>query len=162
MDTLSRIPGYGKLATLLLIFLAIAGPLTVSKGEETKGLESNAKNEESGGMTIISKDSLLAQNRIEPLSQASKIVITAYSSSPEETDETPFITAAGTAVRPGIAAANFLPIGTKIRLPDAFGEQVFVIEDRMHSRYSDRVDVWFDDKSTAQDFGKQLSRIEIL
>lgn len=162
MNTLSRIPGYAKLAALFLIFLSIAGPLTVSKGEEIEELELNIKSGEINETTIISQDSLLAQNRIEPLAQGAKIVITAYSSSPEQTDETPFITAAGTFVRPGIAAANFLPIGTKIRLPDAFGDQVFVIEDRMHSRYNDRIDVWFDDQPTAQEFGKQLSRIEIL
>ena len=36
-----------------------------------------------------------------------KIWITAYSSTPEETDSTPFITASGSHVRNGVAAANF-------------------------------------------------------
>ncbi len=174
MDTLSRIPGYGKLAALLLIFLSVAGPLTVSNGEvktETISAKSadsvlkeiNAKSEEvSGGTAIISQDSLLAQNKVNPLPQNIKIIITAYSSSPDETDDTPFITASGTFVRKGVVAANFLPIGTKIKLPDVFGDQIFIVEDRMHPRFSDRVDIWFDNKSTAKRFGKQLSRVEVL
>ncbi len=161
MDTLSRIPGYGKLAALFLIFLSIAGPLTMSKGETNKEVIS-AESVGNPLIVVISQDSLLAQNRIEPLAQSAKIVITAYSSAPEETDDTPFITAAGTSVGPGVIAANFLPMGTKVRLPDVFGDQVFTVEDRMHSRFNDRVDVWFEDQSTANDFGKQLSRIEIL
>src|SRR3990167_1248447 len=40
------------------------------------------------------------------------VTITAYSSTPEETDSTPFITASGTHVRDGVVAANFLPLGT--------------------------------------------------
>ncbi|MEE8131511.1 MAG: hypothetical protein V3T98_00455 [Candidatus Paceibacterota bacterium] len=168
IDTLNRIPGYGKLAALLLVFLSIAGPLTVSNGEvetetiSAEGAGDAVKSEEINEITIISQDSLLAQNKIEPISQNIKIVITAYSSSPEETDDTPFITAAGTFVRQGVAAANFLPIGTKIKLPDVFGDQIFIIEDRMHPRFNDRVDVWFAEKSTAKTFGKQLSRIEVL
>ncbi|HDH31470.1 MAG TPA: hypothetical protein ENH26_01705 [Candidatus Wolfebacteria bacterium] len=168
MEIISRIPGYGKLAALLLVFLSIAGPLTVSNGEvETKKISAESagdttQSEEISGITIISNDSLLAQNKIEPLSQNIKIVITAYSSSPEETDDTPFITASGTFVRQGVAAANFLPIGTKIKLPDVFGDQVFIIEDRMHPRFNDRVDIWFAEKTSAKIFGKQLSRIEVL
>lgn len=88
--------------------------------------------------------------------------LTAYSSTPEETDDTPFITASGSHVRNGIAAANFLPFGTKFRVPEIFGNKIFVIEDRMHSRFSKRVDIWFETKEEAKNFGKQFSKIEIL
>lgn len=90
------------------------------------------------------------------------IWITAYSSTPEETDDTPFITASGSHVRSGVAAANFLPFGTKFRIPELFGNKVFVIEDRMHSRFSNRVDIWFETKENAKNFGKQFSKIEVL
>jgi 3D (Asp-Asp-Asp) domain-containing protein len=89
-------------------------------------------------------------------------IVTAYSSRVAETDSTPFITAAGTLVHSGVAAANWLPIGTEIRIPEYFGDQVFVIEDRMHVRNSDKVDVWFPSTSEALRFGKQRARIEIL
>ena len=89
---------------------------------------------------------------------------TAYTSHPDETDDTPFITASGSHVRDGIAAANFLPMGTEFKLPELFGDRVFVVEDRMNARYNNVhiVDIWFDNKIQAIDFGKQKTTIEIL
>ncbi len=114
--------------------------------------------------TNASVDSvLLAQNKLIPGGSASKeILVTAYSSSFDETDSTPFITASGTNVRLGIAAANFLPIGTKFRLPEIFGEQVFTVEDRLDSRFNDRVDIWMDSKTDAKEFGQKIGRMELL
>jgi 3D (Asp-Asp-Asp) domain-containing protein len=99
---------------------------------------------------------------IEP--QTLDVWVTAYSSRPEETDDTPFITASGTYVREGVAAANFLPIGTKFRVPDVFGDKVFTVEDRMNSRYNDVqiVDIWFGDHREALSFGKKSLTIELL
>ncbi len=88
--------------------------------------------------------------------------ITAYSSSPEETDDTPFITASGNYVRIGTVAANWLPLGTAIRIPEIFGEQVFIVEDRMNRRHTDKVDIWFPNKGDALKFGKQIAKIEVL
>jgi 3D (Asp-Asp-Asp) domain-containing protein len=79
--------------------------------------------------------------------------ITGYSSSYDETDDTPWLTAAGTIARNGIAASNFLPLGTKIRIPKLFGQKTFVIEDRLHSRFYDRIDIWFPTKWEAKHFG---------
>lgn len=87
--------------------------------------------------------------------------LTAYSSSPDETDDTPDITASGTKTRPGVVAANFLPFGTKVRIPGLFGEQVFTVEDRMHSRFQDRLDIWFPTKEEAKRFGLQFTEVEI-
>jgi 3D (Asp-Asp-Asp) domain-containing protein len=89
-------------------------------------------------------------------------IVTAYSSEVRQTDSTPFITASGTLVHSGIVAANWLPIGTKIRIPEIFGEQEFVVEDRMHERHNDKVDVWFPTRDEAVRFGVQETRIEIL
>ena len=91
-----------------------------------------------------------------------KVVITAYSSRVGETDDTPFMTAAGTKVRPGVVAANWLPLGAKIRIPALFGDQVFIVEDRMHSRMNGKVDVWFSSTDEALRFGTQVARVEIL
>ncbi len=92
------------------------------------------------------------------------VTVTGYSSSEAETDETPFITATGKYVFPGVAASNVLPVGTRFRLPGLFGDRIFVIEDRMHSRYNGKkwVDIWFDSQDKALKFGKRFSRIEIL
>ncbi|MDP4007307.1 MAG: hypothetical protein Q8P55_01800 [bacterium] len=90
------------------------------------------------------------------------VVVTAYSSTPEQTDDTPFITAAGTPVREGIVAANFLPMGTKIKLPDLYGDKIFVVEDRMHPRKNYMVDIWFASYSDAKNFGAKNTYIEVL
>lgn len=91
-----------------------------------------------------------------------KIWVTAYSSTTEETDEDPFTTASMTEVRDGIVAANFLPFGTKIRIPKVFGDKVFVVEDRMHSRKTNYVDVWMHSKDAALEFGIVRASIEIV
>ncbi|OGN34212.1 MAG: hypothetical protein A3I39_00660 [Candidatus Yanofskybacteria bacterium RIFCSPLOWO2_02_FULL_47_9b] len=87
---------------------------------------------------------------------------TAYSSSVDETDSTPFITAKGTYVRDGIIAANFLPFGTAVKIPAIYGNKIFVVEDRMNQRFSDRIDLWFPSKQAARQFGKKKVIIEIV
>jgi len=88
--------------------------------------------------------------------------ITAYSSQEGETDSTPFVTAAGTTVRTGVVAANWLPLGTQVRIPDIFGDQVFTVEDRMAQKNNHKLDVWFPSTSDALRFGVRSTRVEIL
>lgn len=91
-----------------------------------------------------------------------KKTITAYSSSPDETDSTPFITARNTRVRDGIVAANSLAFGVKIMIPEIFGEKIFVVEDRMHQRYGNRIDIWMPSKKMALEFGKKFAEVHII
>lgn len=86
----------------------------------------------------------------------------AYSSTPDQTDDSPFITAWNTPVRDGIIAANFLPFGTKIKIPEVFGDKVFVVEDRMNKRYWHKIDIWFSDRASALQFGVKVLKIQIL
>lgn len=88
--------------------------------------------------------------------------VTAYSSTPDQTDDTPFITASGKRVRKGIVAINGLPFGTRIKIPDLFGDKVFVVEDRMHRRKKQNIDVWMPTREQALEFGRQKAVIEIL
>ena len=91
------------------------------------------------------------------------VVITAYSSTIEETDDTPFTTALGTTVRDGIIANNSLPFGTKIRIPELYGDKVFTVEDRMSWKKGDyHFDIWFPSYKEAKNFGAQWTYIEIL
>ncbi|MBS3902994.1 MAG: 3D domain-containing protein [Anaplasmataceae bacterium] len=87
---------------------------------------------------------------------------TAYTSAPEETDDTPHITAMGTATREDVMATNFLPFGTKVRLPEIFPDRVFIVEDRMHPRMVGFIDIWMDSKEKAYSFGKRRVKIEII
>ncbi|MBI3304705.1 3D domain-containing protein [Candidatus Parcubacteria bacterium] len=93
--------------------------------------------------------------------QKRRILVTAYSSTLDQTDASPFVTARGTLVRDGIVAANFLPFGAKVRFPKIWPHKVFTVEDRMHSRFSDRVDVWFATRAEAQTFGLKITELEI-
>jgi 3D (Asp-Asp-Asp) domain-containing protein len=81
------------------------------------------------------------------------VTVTAYSSTPDQTDDDPFTTASNRRVRWGYVAANFLPFGTKIMIPELFGDEVFEVQDRMNRRYSERVDVWFPSRNRAAVFG---------
>jgi len=90
-------------------------------------------------------------------------VITAYSSTPWETDSTPTITAAGTKTRDGVIANNLLPFGTKVRIPELYGDKIFVVEDHMSWRRGDQqFDIWLPSHSEAKSFGVKRTYIEIL
>ncbi len=88
--------------------------------------------------------------------------VTAYSSTPEETDDTPFITASGTKVRDGIIATNMLPMKTRVKIPKLFGDKIFVVEDRMHPRKTNFVDVWMPTKEGALRVGITYTEIVVL
>ncbi|MBU3965533.1 3D domain-containing protein [Patescibacteria group bacterium] len=89
-----------------------------------------------------------------------RVIITAYSSTPDQTDSTPFITASNTRVRDGIVAANFIPFGTQIKIPAIYGDKIFTVEDRMKS--NKKVDIWFPTRKEALIFGAKIAEIEIL
>ncbi len=119
------------------------------------------------GFSFMQNDSLLAVRPVNiPKTYKPKITytvpVTAYSSTPDQTDHTPFITAAGTHVRDGVIAANFLPFGTIIKIPELFGDKTFVVEDRMNSRYWMKIDIWFPEKELAKEFGIKVVKIEIV
>lgn len=85
-------------------------------------------------------------------------VITAYSSSVDECDDTPFITASGDRVRDGIVATNEFPFGTLLLIDG----EVYEVRDRTHGRYSYLVDIWKPSKGAAYEWGKQVLEVKIL
>lgn len=114
----------------------------------------------------ISEQSFLLPTASPPppvVAEKLEVVVTAYSSTPEETDDTPFITASGEIVREGIVANNMLGFGTRVRFPELFGDKVFEVQDRMHWRKGDyQLDIWFPNKEEALAFGAKTTKIEIL
>ncbi len=92
--------------------------------------------------------------------------ITAYNSLPEQTNCQPCITANGFNVcEHGIEdtiAANFLRFGTKVRIPELFGDRVFIVRDRMNKRYPSRVDIWMLERDDAIQFGIKRAKIEVI
>jgi 3D (Asp-Asp-Asp) domain-containing protein len=112
-------------------------------------------------LMIIAGDSLMAVNEsLQP--KIMRIVLTGYSSTADQTDDTPFITASNTRVRDGIVAANFLAFGTQVKIPAIFGDKVFTVEDRMAKKHNDKMDIWFPERYLARNFGVQEADVVIL
>ncbi len=107
----------------------------------------------------VEKDAMLAAGNVKVISKK-KVLITAYSSTPDQTDSSPLITAAGTHVHDGIVAANFLPFGTKVRMPAIYPNKIFTVEDRMKSNV--KMDIWFSSRQEAMNFGAKVIEIEII
>src|SRR5664280_526462 len=91
-----------------------------------------------------------------------KIIVTAYSSTVAETDDTPFITASNTLVRDGIIASNLLPFGTKVRFPGLNPKKIYVVEDRLARKNSHKIDIWFPSTESALNFGVKVLTMEVL
>lgn len=91
-----------------------------------------------------------------------EVYLTAYSSNFDETDDDPFITALGTYVRDGVVATNLLPFKTKIVIPELFGDKIFVVEDRMHKRLKNVIDIWMPSKEKALEFGIVKAKVRVL
>ncbi len=159
------------LAILLCLTISLTIPQTVSAQEEEnsifsviKGLftTSTEQNDAPAGFPV-------AETRAPR--KTVWVIITAYSSTVDQCDSTPCITANGfdlcssyeeRAVADTIAA-NFMKFGTQVRLPDAFGEQTFVVRDRMNSKYNgqNRIDVWMPTRELAKNFGVKRVKMEI-
>ncbi len=93
------------------------------------------------------------------------ITVTAYSSTVDQCDGNPCITANGFNLcqhnKEDVVAANFLPFGKMIKMPDYFGEQVFTVQDRMNARYYYRLDVWMKTREAAKQFGVKKLKVEV-
>lgn len=96
-----------------------------------------------------------------------KMTVTAYSSTRSQTDDSPCVTASGLNVcernQEDIVATNFnwLSFGTKIKIPELFGDKVFTIHDRMNTRYTNHLDIWHKDYTRAIHFGAKHVIVEI-
>jgi 3D (Asp-Asp-Asp) domain-containing protein len=90
------------------------------------------------------------------------VQLSGYNSEVAQCDDSPFITAKGTHVRDGIVATNMFPFGTIIKIPSLYGDKIFVVEDRMNSRYQRNVDIWFASKDDALKLGRRMVTIEVI
>jgi len=96
-----------------------------------------------------------------PLATALEVYaeISAYTSDPAEADDSPFITAANTEVRPGIVANNCYKFGTRVMINGVEYE----VWDRMNSRYGcQHFDIWMEDKAEALEWGRQEVKVIII
>jgi len=161
MNSYKRPKSWAPYISILIFFGILFSVYYFSEAEETMDLDTISD------FAIVQENSLasLSNPNDPPLKVVSKMpaIITAYSSTPWQTDDSPFITASGSRVREGIIANNYLSFGTKVRIPEIYGDRIFTVEDRMNWRKSNyQVDIWFTDYQQALVFGAQRTHIEIL
>lgn len=99
----------------------------------------------------------------KPAKRRLAVRASAYSSTVGQTDSDPFTAASGAKVHDGMIAMNGMPFGTKIRIPDYYGNKVFTVEDRMNARWGTRkIDIWMTTITAARQWGVRTVTIEIL
>jgi 3D (Asp-Asp-Asp) domain-containing protein len=156
--------------TVIICFNLLLSPALASLNQETD----ETKEAKKGRISAISEgdeNSVLnieeAQaSEIVEIKWSKRVVITAYNSEAGQTDNSPCITANNFNVcEYGVEdtiAANFLPFGAKVRIPELFGGRVFIVRDRMNRRFTNRVDVWMIERPDAVKFGVKVAKVEIL
>lgn len=99
-------------------------------------------------------------DRAEPLF-SKKVDVSVYTSRPEETDNTPYVTACNTPVQVGgVAVSRDLfeelgGCGQPLALSNSLG--AFFINDKMNKRYEGTIDIWSGDLEAARLFGRQTA-----
>jgi 3D (Asp-Asp-Asp) domain-containing protein len=156
----------GLIIVLFFDFLLFPAPVLAS--------QDNQKNPEDNLITIdtLTEPTITTITNTLPVNETLDTVkvgyftITAYNSEVGQCDNTPCITANGfNLCEHGIEdsiATNILPFGTKIQIPELFGDKVFFVRDRMNTRYDNRLDVWMLDKQAAKKFGVKYAKVKIL
>jgi 3D (Asp-Asp-Asp) domain-containing protein len=118
-----------------------------------------------GGLCMLGLPGSAGAKTAEIAPVASSVLsmrITAYASVPDETDDTPFITANGTFVHDGVVASNILPFETRIQIPELFGNKVFIVEDRMSQRIKNTIDIWMPSVAKAKYFGVTHTSVVVM
>lgn len=155
------------LATLAVFSYVILFPFSSIYADDELQLLQNTPNEVNS-VVVTEDDSLNSLPEVEYIKPryTKYVEATAYSSTPDQTDDTPCITANGFNVckfnTENVIATNALPFGTKVRFPDLYGDRVFIVMDRMNARYTDRVDFWKKNRDDAWKFGYKYIRMEVL
>jgi 3D (Asp-Asp-Asp) domain-containing protein len=155
-----------KFVSILLFTIILANtlipahPANAEKSDNLANLSIDIAN--SSTKTIIrTSDKIISDN--EQPDKTVKAVITAYTSTKDQTDGNPFRSASGKTVYDGMIASNWLPFGTKIKIPSLYGDKIFTVDDRMNKKYGyGRLDVWLDStKTDAKKFGVKHVDVEV-
>jgi len=144
----------------------------ISIGEMTKSSEMDQNAQKIANSTIIndiatSTTIAIPTTPVTPKVKSTSVhVITAYNSDVAQTDDSPCITANGFDVckhgQEDTIAANFLKFGTKVKIPELYGDRVFTVRDRMNVSHPNRVDIWMKNRTSAIKFGVKTAKIQVL
>lgn len=155
------------LTVIIFDFFLFPAPILAKSSEKIIGVDEIIEFiDENLGLSKRKFVNTLPLNSDLQLKTTGNYTITAYTSEAAQCDSSPCITANGFNVCEhaveDTVAANFLPLGSKVRIPDLFGDRVFVVRDRMNKRYQNRLDVWMIEKTEAINFGVKVAKVEIL
>ncbi len=177
------------LITRLILFLAITLPLVAMAGAENQSDAGTLNSISQGNLdeidpndkTKLSPDALgirtkqeemiIKRNqkrldhykskltRFTPPQGEMSILVTGYSSTPDQTWGDPFTTASGTHVHGGtMACPPQYPFGTKINIES---RGTFICEDRGGAIKGNHFDMWFPSRADALSWGKRIVTAEI-
>jgi len=147
---------------ILGVWLAVVCNINNQDTEWQKGAQTGP------GQTITAETVNTTTSVVEKPTQASvkpgksiQAIVSAYTSSVEETDDSPFKTSSGTTVHDGtLACPPKYRFGTKVLI---FGKE-YICEDRMgkEKRKGNYFDIWMSNKETARIWGVKHIKIIIL
>jgi len=116
-------------------------------------------------ISLLSKFVADNHKKINAYKAKRTLTVTAYSPQKKQTDETPHYTATNNRVRPGIIAVSRdlfdrgWVFGKKVYIKSL---GVFTIDDLMHQRKKNQVDVFMFDTNEALEFGRQTRDVYLL
>jgi len=158
-----------KKINILLIIIMLFDFIMFPAPVMAKELDNGANWTELIKLSLTFKDDeypKLPENPDSDVKWSGTFSVTAYNSEESQCDASPCITANGYNVcSSGVedtVATNMLPFGTKVRFPELFGDRVFIVRDRMNSRYQKKFDIWMVNHDDAVDFGHKVTKVEIL
>ncbi len=148
-----------NLLTLSLIILVFE--FSCPQHTQAQGLNSAVLGPVLTKLETLEKSNQLPMTVVKKPKMVRWVMVTAYSSTVDQCDDTPFITANGKWVYDGLVAANFLRFGTMVKFPDYFGDKIFTVNDRMNQKYNSRIDIWMPTREQAIEFGARYLKVEI-
>ena len=136
--------------TILLLFL----PVAIAGAEPLQPAMQSSQYPE----LALAAESVLPEEP-NPAPTTLWVEVSGYSSTEDQTDSTPCITASGynvcVANTENIVATNILPLGSQVMFPDLYGDKIFYVEDRMNTRYQNHADLGFQTRWQALNFGRK-------
>lgn len=147
-----------------------SGIYVESFGEDAKNIQEEKMNQDKDTkecrVEIPKKQIIPCVKKDRIVTKELTVTATAYSSTAAQTDSSPCTTANGFNVckadKENVIAANFLPFGTKVQFPEIYGDKIFTVQDRMHKRFSKRVDFWMKTTNKARKFGVKKVKVQVV
>jgi 3D (Asp-Asp-Asp) domain-containing protein len=140
------------MVSLTAAMFLFVGPISASKG--------------SAQSTKVSWSEEAWQYKVGSEEEHIPVTVTAYSATPQETDEDPYVTASGKRVQRGIVALSrdlekelMVKFGDRLIL---VGIGIFIFEDRMHIWKTRQVDIYMQSRKAALQFGVQTSLLMVV